>query len=778
MRCVVRLLIAWLATAAISTAAAERDSLPTFAVGQSLESALTSLNASGFRIAFSTALVRGDMRITSLPDAPELDSLLAQLLAPWGLIAERAEDGSYRVVRARRRHPAAAAGADAEAVMLSAVDVTASRFGLMQADSTATLFLDRAQLQAYPHLTDDALRALRVLPGVSGGDFTARLHVRGGRRDEVALRVDGVEINDPFHLRELDGPIGLLDTNLVERIELTTGGLTADFGGRMSGLVDITTRVPQADDPERHAVGISFINTFARTGGRFAEDRGDYLISARRGYLDLVLEQVADDDEEFAPRYHDLLARAGFRIGERTKLTAGALAGMDDMTFVTDDDEDISAGTAESVHFWLTLDHEFAGGMNLRTIAAFGDVRQDRIAVKDEPDQLFADLDTTRKLRFATLRQDWSWQPAGRQLFRFGGWAAQYRADYDYSRVSFILDPVITGGTPIDTSSAVALDARTTELGTYAAWRSELRSGLFGEIGLRYDLYGGDVHATRISPRLNLVYDPGGSTQYRIALSRVHQPQRADELQVEDGVTRFSLPERADQLSFGVTRRLGDSTTLRIDGYMKRYDDQRPRFENLLRSLELISEAEPDRVRVEVSEARSNGIELSLQAKPTERTRAWTSYVYSKTEDRDADGWHPRLWDQRHALGAGFAWFGDRWRVSVAGNWHTGWPTTRVTVEESVDEGGQPVIHGLLGRRNGARLGSFTRFDLRASRSRRYDSGTLTWYVEIYNLLNARNPCCVEDFNIRRDSGGTLIAVPNHDYWLPILPSFGVQFEF
>jgi hypothetical protein len=116
--------------------------------------------------------------------------------------------------------------------------------------------------------------------------------------------------------------------------------------------------------------------------------------------------------------------------------------------------------------------------------------------------------------------------------------------------------------------------------------------------------------------------------------------------------------------------------------------------------------------------------------------------------------------------------------VSVAGNWHTGWPTTRVNVEESVDESGQAVIHGLLGRRNGARLGSFTRFDLRASRSRRYDSGTLTWYVEIYNLLNARNPCCVEDFDIRRDSGGTLVAVPNHDYWLPILPSFGVQFEF
>jgi hypothetical protein len=772
-----------LAAALFLAAAAALDAwaqapMPQFTAGQPLEEALSSLNVQGHRIAFSSALVQPGMRLASAPDAVEIEPLLRQLLEPWGLVAERMPRGGYRVVRAARRSAPAAGGTDAgHGVLLAEVDVTAARYGLVDADADVPLFLDRAQIAAYPHLTDDALRAVRVLPGISGGDFSARLHVRGGRRDEVAVRVDGVEMHDPFHLRELDGPIGLLDTNLVERLNLTTGGLTADFGGRMSGLVEIETRVPQVGDADRHALGISFVNAFARSGGRFADERGWYLLALRRGYLDLVLDRVADDDEEFAPRYYDAVARLGYELGERTALTAGVLVGRDDMTFVTDGGVEDSAGKADTAHFWLTLDHEFAGGLQTSAMFAGGSAGQERAAVKDDPGALFADLDMTRELQFANWRQDFSWPLSERQLLRFGASAARYQADYDYDLISFILDPSITGGPPQDTSRSAALEAETTELAAWAAWRAQLADGLFGEFGLRYELFGGDLDASRLSPRLNLVYDPGGSRQYRLALSRLHQPQRADELQVEDGVTQFFGPERADQLSLGMTQKIGRHATLRIDAYLKRYDGLRPRFENLLDSLELINEAEPDRVRVDAAEARAHGVELSLQASPWERSNLWASYVYSRSEDREDGADFPRLWDQEHALTGGYAWTGDRWRFSLGWNWHSGWPTTPVTAEETVDPDGNPLVRGLLGERNSARLGSFARIDLRASRTSRTASGALTWYLEIYNLLDAKNPCCVEDFDLAGVPGG-LIALPNHDYWLPVLPSFGIQYEF
>ncbi len=775
------LLAALLLASAISRnyAAADDQGLPAeLTAGQSLESALAALNERGHRITFSTALVRPDMRLAESPSSGEIEALLVELLAPWGLVAERMPDGAYRVVRAPGPVGGHAAGSDSGVIgQLSQIDVTASRFALLDA-TASTPFLDRPQIEAYPHLTDDAFRALRVLPGVAGGDFSARLYLRGGRRDEVALRVDGVEIHDPFHLRELDGPISLLDTNLVERIDLTTGGPTADFGGRMSGLVDITTRIPQAGATERNAVGISFVNAFARTSGRFADDRGYYLLAARRGYLDLVLQRVEDNGEEFAPRYQDLLATAGYALDDRTNVSLNLLLGSDDMTYVTADDEKGSAGKAHTAHAWVTHDHAFEGGLHVVSVAAAGNVDQTRNAFDDEPDKLLAALDMARELRFASLRQDWSWQLSGRHLLRWGANADRYRADYDYSLFAFILDPVISGGTPIDHSHGADLVAHTDELGVYAAWRARLAPGLFGEAGLRWDRYGGDLDATRVSPRVNLVYDPGGTRQYRLALSRTFQPQRADELQVEDDVTRFFPPERADQLSLGMTQRIGSRATLRADLYVKHYDDLHARFENLLDSLELINEAQPDRLSVEASEARAYGAELSLQAKASASTNFWASYVYSRTEDQLADGWTRRLWDQPHALTAGFAWTGSKWRLSVAANWHSGWPTTPVTVQESVGDDGQTVVSAIVGRRNSERLGSFRRVDLRASRSLELEHGSLTWYLEVYNLFDSRNPCCVEDFDLVRDGAGRLVAIPNEDYWLPILPSFGIQFEF
>jgi hypothetical protein len=58
---------------------------------------------------------------------------------------------------------------------------------------------------------------------------------------------------------------------------------------------------------------------------------------------------------------------------------------------------------------------------------------------------------------------------------------------------------------------------------------------------------------------------------------------------------------------------------------------------------------------------------------------------------------------------------------------------------------------------------------------RRTDLGILRWYLEVYNLLNAKNPCCVEEFDVAPGPGGE--PVPDSDDRLPILPSFAVQFE-
>ena len=80
---------------------------------------------------------------------------------------------------------------------IETIDVTASRVRLATAGASET-FLDREDVQRMPHLADDAVRMLKVLPGVTGGDFSAALNIRGGRREEALLTVDGAEIHNGF----------------------------------------------------------------------------------------------------------------------------------------------------------------------------------------------------------------------------------------------------------------------------------------------------------------------------------------------------------------------------------------------------------------------------------------------------------------------------------------------------------------------------------------------------------------------------------------------------
>ena len=111
----------------------------------------------------------------------------------------------------------------------------------------------------------------------------------------------------------------MLDTNLVEGIDFITGGMTAEYGDYMSGVVGLQTRRPSPDDEYRSGVGISFVSLYGRTSGTFAGDRGSWLVSARRGFLDVLMERVVADDETAHAALHRRFRRRRLR-NRRTQL--------------------------------------------------------------------------------------------------------------------------------------------------------------------------------------------------------------------------------------------------------------------------------------------------------------------------------------------------------------------------------------------------------------------------------------------------------------------------
>ena len=310
--------------------------------------------------------------------------------------------------------------------------------------------------------------------------------------------------------------------------------------------------------------------------------------------------------------------------------------------------------------------------------------------------------------------------------------------------------------------------------GAYVADRWQIGDATTAEIGLRWDQYdySGDVSERHSSPRLSFRHELTSRTALRWSLGRYFQAQGIHELQVEDGLAAFQRAQRADQAVIGVEHRLGERYLLRAEVYGKDLRRLRQRFENLFDPLAILPELEPDRVRVAPDSARARGLELSVAYAEPEGLRWWASYVRARATDVVAGDVVPRSWDQPHAVQLAAARPSRQWDLGAVLSYHSGWPTTGLTLEPSSSGG----LTAVVGRRNAQRLGSYASLDFRASRQVPLRVGSLDVFVEVSNATNRDNPCC-GDFDLEIDENGAFLA-QDTDTWLPRLATFGILWQF
>jgi hypothetical protein len=317
------------------------------------------------------------------------------------------------------------------------------------------------------------------------------------------------------------------------------------------------------------------------------------------------------------------------------------------------------------------------------------------------------------------------------------------------------------------------------EYGAYARYRFQPTARTTWEIGLRWDkqTYTDTINETQLSPRLNGFFDLAEQTELRVGWGYYYQPQGIQELQVEDGITRYFPAARAEHLVAGIRHGFDSNLELQMDIYQKRYRDLRPRYENVLDAFDYAAETDFDRIRIEPNRAESSGVEITLRNRQSDRFNWWFNYTWSKAEDIIAGVAVPRSWDQRHSVTGNLIWQGERWALSLVGRYHSGWPQTPLLVTPILDAGGAVVgIDGDLSQLNRANYDDYFRVDARLSRMVYLNRGSIQFYVEIYNLFNTRNQCCVSNHDLA--VGPPLTASPNFDAYLPLFPSFGFVWTF
>ncbi len=660
--------------------------------------------------------------------------------------------------------------------LIEEIVVTPTRHQILGDDPEARQTIQGEELARLAHLGDDAQRAPARLPGTAAGDKSAKFSLRGGDWNEVLVVLDGLEIDEPYHLEEFLAFSGIVDSQAIERVDVLAGGFPVEYGGRMSGVMEMTSSSPSDGAA---SVGAGLPNSRALIEGTARSGAAGWLLAARAWYPDALVDLVDPGGEDVNPYYYDLMGKAALRFDRGTTISAHVLAARDRLDFSGEEREEGARARYNTTYAWINIASPWTARLFSLTQVSAGAVETDRSGNSEDPGQGRARVDDERVSRFSGIKQEWLFRGSERLLTKWGFDARDLDADYEYVSHLEIDDPIFTpAGAPLVVDRGIVSRPSGSRLGAYAAVKARLLPSLTAEAGLRWEkqTYADD---SQLDPRVNLVWAAGERSTLRAAWGLFHQPQRIDELQVEDGVEEFLPAQLSEHRLVSFEHGLASGLHVRVDAYWKSVSHPRPRFENLFNPIELFPDLESDRVRIAPRRAAARGVEAYLRDEPSAGIGWRAGYALAVAEDDVGGRTEPRSWDQRHAVNAGLSWrWGAGWELDLAGAWHSGWPTTRVDARAVSDPNGMVRIQPTLGRRNAERFSPYHRLDLRLTRHVPLPLGRLVMFLEVLNLYDRNNVCCVERFSFDPDPDGSVRVERHEGFWLERLPSLGLTWEF
>ncbi len=345
-------------------------------------------------------------------------------------------------------------------------------------------------------------------------------------------------------------------------------------------------------------------------------------------------------------------------------------------------------------------------------------------------------------------------------------------ADYKYhSAVNFGTGVAQLFARPTTVVGDALLSPYRRDTSVYVSDRWQILPRLVAEIGVRTQHACGLELAPHDSqdPRLLMSFALRSTTQMFASWGVFHQADEVLDLDVTDGLRRFSPPQRSEHRILGIQYHSSEGITLRAEAYRKAQTSPRRRYESYFDPLGALPELTPDRVLVAPTHSEMHGVELSSAfAKGAFSTRL--SYGWSRVYD-DIRGMDvPRSWNQAHTIDAIVQWQRGLWSASAALNVHSGWPTTPLLT--------LPGGNAQLAARNSSTESLFQSLDLRMVYHQNIQHGALVYTVDVANALNHDNHCCADIVRSKTSPGANSLSVQESLPWLPRIPSFGVRWEF
>jgi len=616
--------------------------------------------------------------------------------------------------------------------------------------------LDMKTIQKMPALLGevDVMRTLQLMPGVSTvGEGSQGFNVRGGGVDQNLILLDEAVVFNSSHLL---GFFSVFNPDAVKDVKLIKGGIPAQYGGRLSSLLDI--RMKEGNNKRFAGTGgVGTVSSRLTLEAPIVKDKGSFVIAGRRSYADLFLRLSSNEALRNNILYfYDLSLKANYTLGKKDRVFLSGYFGRDFFRLGKEFKFEWGNGTGT-----VRWNHIFNNKLFMNLTAVYSNYRyglgvptgsqgfdwQSKILSYSPKLDFNYYISPTHTLNFGTQVIHYEIQPGrvkplGTSIFneiRLSNQKALESAAY----ISHIWNPAprFSFEYGLRVSNFTLLGA-----GTYNTYVGELGVRKTPTNPQKYAKNETVVNYPNFEPRASMRYSLNEKASIKLSYNRMAQylhlisnTTAATPTDVWTPSTPNIKPEIAHQIAGGYFQNLKDNTIeLSAEAYYKTMSNQIDYVNgaNLLLNEDLEGE-------LLYGKGRSYGLELFAR-KSTGKINGWISYTLSRTE-RKIDGlnrnnWYAAKYDRRHILSVVAIYDATkRWSFSATFSLSSGIAITFPNAR--YEFGGLIVPHNTNDSRNNYRVPAYHRLDFsatwdRTKPNRRWNG---SWVFTIYNAYSRDN---------------------------------------
>ena len=654
------------------------------------------------------------------------------------------------------------------------------------------------QIKAIPAFMGevDLLKVVQLLPGIrNAGEGSAGIYVRGGGPDQNLIMLDDAVVYNTGHLF---GFFSIFNSDAIKNVTLIKGGMPAQYGGRLSSVLDITMKEGNNQEYQMEG-GIGLIASRFSVQGPLKKDKASFIVSGRRTYVDGVSKPFISKSAQFYGSgyyFYDFNTKINYKFSEKDRLYISGYFGRDVFDFVNGKqslDVNIPWGNATGTVRW---NHVFNNKLFANTTAVYNDYNFSFEAAQDN-----FNVKLASGIRDFTLKQDFDFYPSPKHKLKFGWLYTHHR--FTPSVVSGQQDSVEFN--PLNAQVKFANEAALYiqddwEIASKFGVNVGLRYSSFQQVGA-YTLYEKDAMGNRIDstlygkgdpvktygglePRLTLRYSMNDQTSFKASVTRnlqyIHLVSNSGTTLPTDlwvPSTYKVKPQISMLYAAGLFKNFKNNTfETSIEMYFKEMQNQIEYREGYTPNS--IDDTENDFV---FGRGWSYGTELFVN-KVKGRLTGWVGYTLSwtwrKFPDLNFGEKYPAKFDRRHDLSVvGMYKLNYRWKLAATFIYGTGNATTLPTRFYLV--GG--VLTQEYSRINQYRLPAYHRLDLSAVLQGKKNPNRklkTEWVFSLYNTYSRQNPYFIYFDQEGTAADGTLRVQAKQVSIFPVIPAVTWNFKF